>query len=73
MLTTSRVLTIVGLCLEFISVFWTIRKLFYGYYKRIDEMAGTFQQKITKNKKEGTVILILLTIGLILQGIGTLY
>jgi len=68
--TTSQILTIAGLIFEFISVLLTARKLFYGYYKRLEK--GTFRQEIRKDRIEGTLVLMFLTIGMILQGIAVL-
>ena len=62
-------LVVIGLAFEFASVLWTVRKLFYGYNQRIDEMASTFRSHIEKNKREGIIVLIFLTIGMILQGL----
>jgi hypothetical protein len=60
---------VIGLILEFTSVAVTIWKLFWGKSKRIEEMGKTFQQRIKKDRKEGTVIIILLSIGMFLQGL----
>lgn len=70
MYTTSQILTIAGLIFEFISVLLTAKKLFYGYYKRLEK--GTFRQEIRKDRIEGTLVLMSLTIGMILQGIAVL-
>ncbi|MCW4055047.1 MAG: hypothetical protein NWE84_09060 [Candidatus Bathyarchaeota archaeon] len=51
-------------------VLLTARKLFYGYYKRLEK--GTFRQEIRKDRIEGTLVLMFLTIGMILQGIAVL-
>jgi len=69
MVTTSQVLTIIGLAFELISVFWTVRRLFYGYEKRIMGKAITFQQKIRRDRIEGIVVLLLLIAGMVLQGL----
>jgi len=65
MWTMSQTLIIVGLIFEFISVFLTVRKLFYGYYKRLEK--GTFGQEIRKERIEGILVLIFLIIGMSLQ------
>jgi len=51
-------------------VLLTTRKLFYGYYKRLEK--GTFRQESRKDRIEGTLVLMFLTIGMILQGITVL-
>ena len=58
-----------GLLIEFVSVAVTIRKHFWGYYKRLEN--GTFQQEIKKDKKEGIIVLLFLCIGMFLQGLST--
>lgn len=71
MSTTSQTLTIAGLIFEFISVSLTIRKLFYGYHKRLGELT-TFAGEIKREQKEGTLVLIFLIIGMSLQAIAVL-
>lgn len=70
----SQVLTIVGLFLEFTSVYWAVRKLFYDYSKRIDELAKhtMIQSQIERDKAEGIKILVLLCMGMLLQGVAVL-
>lgn len=63
----SQILVVVGLLLEFLSVAVAIRKLFWGYYKRLEQ--GTFRQGIEKDRREGMIIVVLLSIGMLLQGI----
>ena len=65
--TNAQILTIVGLTLEFIATSITIRKLFYGYYKRLQK--GTFQEEIKKDRREGLFVLAFLVVGMTLQGI----
>lgn len=65
----SNGLVVFGLIFEFISVFWTVRKLFFGYHERINEKAKTFQQRIKRERIEGTIILGLLVLGMTFQGI----
>ena len=70
----SQVLTIAGLFLEFLSVYWAVRKLFYDYSKRIDELAkhAPIQSQIERDKAEGIIILALLFMGMLLQGVAVL-
>jgi hypothetical protein len=68
-LTLSQTFVVVGLAFEFISVLWTVRKLFYGYYQRLDEKGLSTQTRIKKDKREGIIVLTFLTIGMFLQGI----
>jgi hypothetical protein len=63
----SQWLTVIGLVLEFVSVAVTIRKLFYGYYKRLERV--TTREGIKRDRIEGTVVLILLVIGMTLQAL----
>jgi hypothetical protein len=70
---TSQALTVLGLCFEFVSGITMIRKLFYGYYKRLDDMGRPFQTHIRQDKKEGALVLTFLIIGMILQGLAVLY
>jgi hypothetical protein len=67
MFATSQIFVILGLIFEFISVLLTVRRLFCGYYKRLGK--DTFRQEIRKDRIEGTLVLIFLTIGMVLQGI----
>jgi hypothetical protein len=71
--TTSQILVFIGLIFEFGSVAITVRKLFWGYYKRIEEKARTGKQIRRSDQIEGTIILLLLSIGMILQGLGVFY
>jgi len=63
----SQWLTVIGLVFEFISVAVAIRKLFYGYYKRLER--PTSRQGIKRDRIEGIVVLILLVIGMTLQAL----
>ena len=72
MSTTSQTLTIAGLIFEFISVFLTVRKLFYGLHKIIEEEGAEWAKRITRRKIEGILILIFLIIGMSLQEIAVL-
>jgi hypothetical protein len=72
MLTPSQVLTVLGIILELISVFVSIRKLFWGYNKRIDEIGTAIQDTIRKDKTEGIAVLILLIVGMALQATAVL-
>jgi hypothetical protein len=47
----------------------TVWKLFWGYGKRVEEMGKTFQKQIRESKQEGMVIILLLSIGMFLQGL----
>jgi hypothetical protein len=69
MWTNSQILVVVGLVFEFVSVAVTIRKYFWNYYKRIDEMGKTNKQQRRSDKIEGIVVLCFLCIGMILQGL----
>ena len=71
MTTLSQILVIVGLFLEFFSVTITIRKAFWGYYRRLDERGKTDRQKERSDKIDGIIIVILLGAGMILQGVAT--
>ena len=68
MWSTSQILMVIGLMFEFLSVAITIRKLFWGYDRRLDDHMVT-QQRIIKEKTEGIIIVTLLSIGIFLQGI----
>ena len=69
-MTLSQWLTVIGLVFEFISVLITVRKLFYGYYKRLEnEILGP---EINKDRNEGIVVIIFLVIGMVFQGIAVL-
>jgi hypothetical protein len=70
MLTTSQILVVFGLVFEFISAVHTIRKLFWGYYKRLEK--GTFVQEIRKDRRDGIVVLVFLGIGMLFQGLAVL-
>ena len=61
----TQVLTIIGLILEGSSTIWAIRMLFYGYYRRLS--GTTLQKQIRKDKIEGSIILILLGLGMLFQ------
>jgi len=52
-MTLSQWLTVIGLAFELVSVLITVRKLFYGYYKRLKK--GTFRQEIKKDRNEGNI------------------
>lgn len=67
--TNSQILVVIGLILEFASVAITVRKLFWGYYRRIDASTKTSKQRERSDKIEGTIIVILLSIGMLLQGL----
>jgi len=69
-MTLSQWLTVIGLAFELVSVLITVRKLFYGYYKRLKK--GTFRQEIKKDRNEGIVVIVFLVIGMIFQGIAVL-
>jgi len=67
--TSSQILVVIGLILEFASVAITVRKLFWGYYERIDASAQSSKQTERSDKIEGTIIVVLLSIGMFLQGL----
>jgi len=68
MWSTSQILVIIGLVFEFLSGAVTIRKLFWGYYRRLEEHMTT-QQRIRKDRMEGRIIVTLLSIGMLLQAL----
>lgn len=68
MWSTSQILMVIGLMFEFLSVAVTIRKLFWGYDRRLNEHMTT-QQRISKDKMEGRIIVTLLSIGIFLQAL----
>jgi len=67
--TSSQILVVIGLILEFASVAITVRKLFWGYYGRIHASGKTIKQTERSDKIEGTIIVVLLSIGMFLQGL----
>jgi|GEM_PF-5435065 len=70
----SQLLTIAGLFLEFLSVCYVARKLFYDYPKRIDELAKHtwIQSQIERDEAEGIKMLVLLSMGMLFQGVAVL-
>mgnify|MGYP001100759613 CR=1 FL=1 len=70
-MSTSQFLVVLGLIFEFMSVAVTIRKLFWGYYKRFakETFLQEIMQETRKEKKEGLAIVILLGVGMFLQGL----
>jgi hypothetical protein len=68
MWSNSQLFVVIGLFFEFASVFMSVRKLFWGYSKR-SEGKMPINREIRKDRLEGTVVLCLLTIGMILQAI----
>lgn len=64
----SQILVVAGLILEFLSVAVTVRKSFWGYYKRADESGKTDKQRGQSDRVEGIITLLLLSLGIILQG-----
>ncbi len=72
-LSLSQDLTIAGLILELSSTLWVVRKLFYGYYKRMDEMGKPMKEEIKRDRLEGTIVVLLLVAGVILQGLAIFY
>lgn len=67
-LTTSQTLIILGLVFEFLSVVISVRKLFSGYYDRLQK--GTFREQIRKERIEGSLFILFLIIGMALQILG---
>jgi hypothetical protein len=65
----SQFLLCAGLIFEFVSVAISIRKLFWGYYKRIEERTMTSTQRRNSDKKEGLLVLLFLCVGMLLQGL----
>jgi hypothetical protein len=51
--------------LEFLALLVTVWKLFYNYDEWIRQLPATIPKK--RKKKEGTLILILFSIGMVLQ------
>jgi len=72
-LSLSQGLTIAGLILELSSTLWVVRKLFNGYYKRIDEMGKPMKEEIRRDRREGAIVVLLLVAGMILQGLAIFY
>jgi hypothetical protein len=66
-------LTVIGLCFEFLSGLIVIRKLFYEYMKRIEEKGKTVQTKIKQDRREGILVLSLLIVGMTLQALAVFY
>jgi hypothetical protein len=69
----GNALAVIGLILEFISVFLTIRKAFYGYEEELEDMVRHAledeRKKATQRRKEAYRVFLLLTVGMILQGV----
>ncbi len=67
MVTTSQALVTTGLVLEGTATFLTIKKLSWGYSKRVMESAKFDYVREKEEKKEGPIILLLLIAGMALQ------
>jgi len=70
----SKVLVVVGLVLEFLSVAWTVKKVFWDISKHLKRILGkeTGKYQVTEeiNKlRDGRIIIILLSIGMFLQAL----
>jgi len=55
------------LILEWASVAYAIRKAFYGYHKRLDEAGLSSSKRIRRDRIEAITVLLVLTLGIILQ------
>jgi hypothetical protein len=75
MVTTSQILTIVGLFFELLSVAYTARRVFSTRSKKkrkekyIEEISRTVDQKLESRAREWYIVLGLLLLGVILQGL----
>jgi len=76
MWTNSQVLVVIGLVFEYLSVLSVAYKAFYPWdkekrkMKHLDETGMTNTQKLEKNKRMAILIVLLLSIGMLLQAIG---
>jgi hypothetical protein len=60
---------VAGLCLEFLSVTLALSKLFWSKEKGIEEKGRTEKQITRSNMIEGVFVIILLGLGMLLQGL----
>jgi len=71
--TTSQILTIVGLILEFFAFFIPAWDIFLSkesrYYRYLEERGKTIQTKLEAGKREAKILLILMFLGLLFQGL----
>ncbi len=72
----SQILTIVGILLETIAIFWASRTIFYSwkkwYYDNADKSGQFLKQRREAMRKEQGILLVLITVGAILQITGLL-
>ncbi len=70
---TAQILTVLGLYFEFVSGIIMIRKLFYGKMRRIMEHGQTEDMKTKQNRFEGSLVILFLTVGMVLQGLAVFF
>lgn len=72
MVTLSAILTVGGLALELFSSILLIRRLFWDYNERIDDMGKPIQTQIKEDRRIGAWVLELLIGGMIFQALAVL-
>lgn len=73
--TTSQILVVTGLVFEFLSVFVTVKKVFWDMKKYVEKQIlhktmGKYQVTEEIRARDGEIAIVLLIIGMILQGLG---
>lgn len=63
----TQILTILGLTCEALSSIWIVRRLFYGYYERIEKRGSSLKNEERRDKIDGSIVLTLLGLGMFLQ------
>lgn len=71
----AQILVVVGLVIEFGTVAFTVKKVFWDIHKRLKLTLGKATSKYEMSKeinehelRDGTIIIVLLSIGMVFQG-----
>jgi hypothetical protein len=69
--TYAQILAVVGLVLEFVSVAFTVKKVFWDIHEHLKRISGkaTSKYQMTDKPIDGRIIIVFLSVAMFLQGL----